>query len=176
MKLDIVAAYRRLRYDGSERSLLLFAVGDEIFCYNRPSFGSRASAALFSRVMAALQWALRESVARAAAELRSSDPELADELETFEGMSIIDDSCFITTERAADKLLELILAQYARWGKPINAVKQALEGSFHHKIVWAGIEHDLHESIAEAESSMTDDARAGATPRVDRRGRVVDDG
>jgi hypothetical protein len=143
MKLDVVAAYRRLRYDGSERSLLLFAVGDEIFCYNRPSFGSRASAALFSRVMAALQWALRESVARAAAELRSSDPELADELETFEGMSIIDDSCFITTERAAGKLLELILAQYARWGMPVNAVKQALEGSFHHKIVWAGIEHDL---------------------------------
>jgi hypothetical protein len=33
MKLDVVAAYRRLRYDGSERSLLLLAVGDEIFCF-----------------------------------------------------------------------------------------------------------------------------------------------
>ena len=55
MKLDVVAAYRRLRYDGSERSLLLLAVGEEIFCYNRPSFGSRASAALLSRVMAGLE-------------------------------------------------------------------------------------------------------------------------
>jgi hypothetical protein len=64
-KLDVVAAYRRLRYDGTEREMLLFAAEDQVFCYKRPSFGSRASAALFSRVMAALQWSVRKRVARA---------------------------------------------------------------------------------------------------------------
>jgi hypothetical protein len=147
MKLDVVAAYRLLCYDGSEREMLLFSVGGQVYCYMRPSFGSRASAALFSRVMAALQWSIRERVARAVRELRGSDPALAEQLSRYESMSIIDDSLFLTTAGAAAILEAIILEQYERWGMPINEKKRRAEGEFGPIVTWAGVEHNLETDV-----------------------------